>query len=255
MHQPQAVEILKQGPVTTISIFRPQSKNALDSATVESLRQAFTKFDRDPSAAVGVIYGKGGTFCAGADLKQMANDTNYEAWAGDANGWLGAPLSKPLIAAVEGHAVAGGLGLALYCDMRVCDETAVFGVFCRRFGVPMSDGTTVRLPRLIGESRAMDMMLTGRPVHAGEALQMGLAAMVVDPGTALEHTQQLALELAAFPQTALRSDRLSLLQSRGLELDTALRNEAALAENAKRNDAQAGARRFNDGTGRHGEPG
>lgn len=255
MSQPQTVEVSKSSPVTTISICRPHSKNALDAATLLNLRQAFLEFDQDPSAAVGVIYGKGGAFCAGADLKQMSNDANYEAWAGTIQGWLGAPLSKPLIAAVEGHAVAGGLGLALYCDMRVCDETAVFGVFCRRFGVPMSDGTTVRLPRLIGEGRALDMMLTGRPVHAGEALQIGLATMVVDAGTALGHAQQLALELASFPQTALRSDRLSVLQSRGLGLDAALRNEAELAEHAKQNDAKAGARRFNEGAGRHGEPG
>ncbi len=191
-------------------------------------------------------------FCAGADLKEVATGVVYDAWAGTEDGMLGAPLSKPLIAAVEGHAVAGGLGISLYCDIRIADETAVFGVFCRRFGVPMSDGTTIRLPRLIGESKAMHMMLTGCPVDANEAKAIGLVAEVVPTGTALTRAQSLAEQLCQFPQLAMRSDRRSLLESRDLPLDAALRHEAALAEAAKQLEAASGARRFAGGHGRHG---
>ena len=165
---------------------------------------------------------------------------------------MGKPSSKPFIAAVSGHAVAGGLGVALYCDIRIADETAVFGVFCRRFGVPMSDGTTVRLPRLIGESRAMDMMLTGRGVDAFEALEIGLVREVVAAGEAVAQAQALARDIAAFPPLAMRSDRESLLTSHGLPLEAALRQEAQLAETAKHQEAAAGASRFASGSGRHG---
>ena len=246
------IEIATADTITTITINRPHARNALHGEAVAELKRAFRSFDGDSVARVGVIHGAGGAFCAGADLKQMSGDVNYEAWAGHSGGWLGAPLSKPLIAAVAGHAVAGGLGLALYCDIRIVDTTAVFGVFCRRFGVPMSDGTTVRLPRLIGESRAMMMMLTGRAVGAEEAQSIGLAAEVVPAGQSLQRAQALAAEIAQFPQRAMRSDRRSLLESRGLELDSALRLEARLAESAKRNEAQAGAALFAQGLGRHG---
>ncbi|MBI2215771.1 MAG: crotonase/enoyl-CoA hydratase family protein [Candidatus Rokubacteria bacterium] len=224
------IRVQREGAVTTIIIIRPHARNALDTASVLALERAFRSFDEDESARIAVLYGTGGTFCAGADLKELATGTLYEAWAGGESGMLGAPLSKPLIAAVEGHAVAGGLGLALYCDIRIADETAVFGVFCRRYGVPMSDGTTVRLPRLIGEARAMDMLLTGRAVTADEAKAFGLVSEVVARREALSRAQELAREIAAFPQTAMRSDRMSLLESRGRPLREALRREAELAE-------------------------
>ncbi|MGK0169605.1 MAG: enoyl-CoA hydratase [Gammaproteobacteria bacterium] len=252
METSEAVEIERSGPVTTFTISRPGAKNALDMLTVRQLKQAFREFDDDPQQRVGVIYGSGGAFCAGADLKELSTGTLYDAWAGDETGWLGAPLSKPLLAAVEGHAVAGGLGLALYCDIRIADVSAIFGVYCRRFGVPMSDGTTVRLPRLIGESRAMAMMLTGRGVGAEEALSCGLVTEVVPAGQALTRTNALAQEIARFPQVAMCSDRQSVLQSRGQTLGAALRNEAALAQAAKQLEAQAGAKRFATGKGRHG---
>ena len=247
------IELEKDGPITTISINRAHAKNALDNATALALRDALRSFDADSDAAVAILYGKHGSFCAGADLKEMSHGANYDAWAGSAEGMLGAPLSKPMIAAISGHAVAGGLGLALYCDIRIADTTAVFGVFCRRFGVPMSDGTTVRLPRLIGESRAMDMMLTGRAVSASEALHIGLVREVVEPQDLLTVAHQLAVQIAQFPPLAMRSDRRSLLESRGLELNTALRNEAYLAAQAKSVEAAAGASAFSSGEGRHGQ--
>ncbi len=242
----------KHGAVTTISIDRPQAKNALNMAAVQALHDAFRRFDRDEHARVAVLHGRHGVFCAGADLKELATGVVYEAWAGTENGLLGAPLSKPLIAAVEGHAVAGGLGVSLYCDIRIADETAVFGVFCRRFGVPMSDGTTIRLPRLIGESKAMHMMLTGCPIPADEAKTIGLVAEVVPAGTALNRAQQLAEQLCQFPQLAMLSDRRSVLENRDCPLDQALRREAALAAEAKRMEAASGALRFTEGEGRHG---
>lgn len=240
------------GSIVTIILHRPQTRNALDGAAIRALGRAFDDFEADERAAVAVLFGKGGSFCAGADLKEISDGAGYEAWAGSLDGVLGAPRSKPIVAAVEGHAVAGGLGVALYCDLRIADETAVFGVFCRRFGVPMSDGTTVRLPRLIGESRAMDMMLTGRGVSAAEAHAAGLVSEVVPEGTAYQRARAIAEQIAGYPQTALRSDRWSLVQSRGLGLEQALVQECELAEEAKRTDAQTGAARFASGTGRHG---
>ncbi|MEM7405479.1 MAG: crotonase/enoyl-CoA hydratase family protein [Pseudomonadota bacterium] len=247
------IRIDRDGPVTTLTIDRPDARNALNTAAVDELTGALDAFEADGSQAVAILTGAGGSFCAGADLKEIADARTYRAWAGSESGMLGAPRSKPLIAAVSGHAVAGGLGVALYCDMRLADTTAVFGVFCRRFGVPMSDGTTVRLPRVIGEARAMDMMLTGRAVGAVEARTIGLVSEVLAADQLLPRARALALKLSAFPQAALRSDRQSLLASRGLELDAALRQEAALAEQAKQTEAAAGASQFAGGTGRHGQ--
>ena len=246
------IGVSRDGVVTTFAIQRPWAKNSLSIEAARMLKQAFRDFEADEDAKVGVVWGTNGTFCAGADLKELSTGVVYEAWAGGSEGLLGRPLQKPLIAAVEGHAVAGGLGLALYCDIRIADPTAVFGVFCRRFGVPMSDGTTVRLPRLIGESRALDLMLTGRGVDAAEAHRIGLVSEVVSAGSAVTRAETLARETAQFPELAMRSDRASLLASRGLSLSEALENESRLAEAAKRAEAQAGAARFAAGAGRHG---
>ena len=244
--------IEQDGPVTIVTINRPQVRNALDHAGAEGLAEAFAAFEADDERRVAVLTGAGGAFCAGADLKQMASDVEYKAWAGHPEGPLHAVPSKPVIAAVAGHAVAGGLGVALWCDIRVVDETAVFGVFCRRYGVPMSDGSTVRLPRLIGMGRALDMLITGRPVNAQDALSWGLATRLVPAGTAREAAVELAHQVAAFPQIAMRSDRLSAHEQNGLDLAQALAREMAHAEAAKRLEAQAGAQRFAAGAGRHG---
>lgn len=252
MHDEIPVEVTQDNSTTLITINRPTARNALDAHAVTLLKEAFRHFDADDSSKVAILHGRGGAFCAGADLKQVAKGANYEPWAGSLEGMLGAPLSKPIIAAVEGHAVAGGLGVALYCDIRVADETAVFGVFCRRFGVPMSDGTTVRLPRLIGEARAMTMMLTGRAVKAREALDFGLVSEVVATGQALARAKEIAATLAKFPQLAMLSDRRSLLESRGLPLEAALIQENELAQSAKAQSAASGAARFAAGEGRHG---
>lgn len=250
-----SVRIEKSGPVTTIVLARPAVKNAIDRPTADALSSAFRELDADPSASVGVLYGEGGTFCAGADLAAFARgEGNRLAPDGDAP--LGPSrmlLTKPVIAAVEGHAVAGGLELALLCDLRVADETAVFGVFCRRFGVPLIDGGTVRLPRLIGLSRALDMILTGRPVAAREALEMGLANRVVPAGGARKAAEDLAAEIARFPQTTMRGDRRSAYASMGMSLDAALANEFAIGMGSLASgEAVAGATAFTAGKGRHG---
>jgi enoyl-CoA hydratase len=246
------IEVERDGPVTTIIINRPEARNALDLEATELLHNAFIDFERDDGAAVAVLWGAGGTFSAGADLREMADKgAVYKPWAGT-DGPLSHPLSKPLIAAVEGHAVAGGLGLALYCDMRVASETAIFGVFCRRFGVPMSDGTTVRLPRLIGTGRALDMLNTGRPVDAFDAKTMGLADRVEPTGHARNGAEAIARHMAEFPQVAMRADRWSALNQAGLPLAEALAKEAEGAEEAKRLEATAGAARFSGGAGRSG---
>lgn len=242
----------QDGPVTIVTINRPEARNALDHYAADGLAEAFRAFDADDGQRVAVLTGAGGAFCAGADLKQMSTDVAYKAWAGHPEGPLHGVLSKPVIAAVAGHAVAGGLGVALWCDIRVVDDTAVFGVFCRRYGVPMSDGTTVRLPRLIGMARALDMLITGRPVNAQQALEWGLATRLVPSGTAREAAVELAHQVAAFPQIAMRSDRLSAHEQNGLDLAAALALEMAHAETAKRQEAQAGAARFAAGSGRHG---
>ena len=222
-----AVRVERSGPVTTVVLSRPEKRNAVDGPTALALAEAFRAFDADASAAVAVLYGDGGTFCAGADLTAIGTDLQNRV-APDGDGPMGPTrmrLSKPVIAAISGHAVAGGLELALWCDLRVAEEDAVLGVFCRRWGVPLIDGGTVRLPRLIGTSRAMDLVLTGRPVAADEALAIGLVNRVVPAGTARAAAEALALQVAEFPQTCLRQDRLSLLEQDGLAEEAALANE------------------------------
>ncbi|WP_454056414.1 crotonase/enoyl-CoA hydratase family protein [Cupriavidus sp. Marseille-Q8015] len=239
------------GAVTTIVINRPAVRNALDREATVALGAALRAFEADDTAKVAVLCGAGGAFCAGADLKELAGGAQYDAWAG-ADGPLSRPASKPVIAAVAGHACAGGLGLALWCDIRIAEESAAFAVLSRRWGVPMSDGTTVRLPRLIGTSLALDMLLTARMVSAQEALQMGLATRVVPDGTARAAAETLAATIAAFPQIAMNSDRASVYRQEGETMPDALALEAELAERAKHVEAQAGASRFAAGLGRHG---
>ena len=249
----QAVRVERSGAVTTVVLHRPARRNAVDGPTAAQLAAAFRAFDADPGAAVAVLYGEGGTFCSGADLTALGTGRGNRV-APDGDGPMGVSrlrLSKPVIAAVAGYAVAGGLELALWCDLRVADETAVFGVFCRRWGVPLIDGGTVRLPRLIGESRAMDLILTGRAVDAAEALAIGLANRVVPQGQAREAAEQLAAELAALPQQCMRSDRLSALHQWGMAESDALDYEFASISRVAA-EAQAGAGRFAAGAGRHG---
>jgi enoyl-CoA hydratase len=248
-----AVRVERSGQVTTVLLSRPERRNAVDGATALALADAFRAFDADPDAAVAVLHGEGGVFCAGADLKAVGTDAgNRVAPEGDAPmGPTRLRLGKPVIAAVAGHAVAGGLELALWCDLRVAEEGAVFGVFCRRWGVPLMDGGTVRLARLIGVSRAMDMVLTGRPVSAREAHDMGLANRVVAEGESRPAAEALARELAAFPQTCLREDRLSLLEGEGMDEPRALANEFAHGIRSL-GDIEAGLQRFRAGAGRHG---
>jgi enoyl-CoA hydratase len=251
-----SVNVVRNGPVTTVILDRPHARNAVDGPTALALYEAFEEFDRDDSAAVAVLWGDHGTFCAGADLKAIGTaDSNPTHRVGP--GPMGPTrmiLSKPVIAAVSGYAVAGGLELALWCDLRVVEEDAVFGVFCRRWGVPLIDGGTVRLPRLIGHSRAMDMILTGRAVDAHEALAMGLANRVVPTGQSRAAAEELAAELARSPQGCMRSDRLSALHQWGHPQAEALDFEfGSLARVAA--ESIDGARRFADGAGRHGQPG
>ncbi|GHG01190.1 crotonase/enoyl-CoA hydratase family protein [Streptomyces albogriseolus] len=247
------VRIERRGAVTTVVLSRPEARNAVDGPTAVELADAFRAFEADEEARAAVLWGEGGTFCAGADLKALGTERANRV-AEDGDGPMGPTrlrLSKPVIAAVSGHAVAGGLELALWCDLRVAEEDAVFGVFCRRWGVPLIDGGTVRLPRLIGTSRAMDMILTGRPVPAAEAYAMGLANRVVPVGRARTEAEELAASLARFPQACLRSDRASVLEQEGLGEEEALAAElrqgaAVLAESLE------GAARFASGAGRHG---
>lgn len=248
-----SVRIERDGPVTTVLLTRPERRNAVDGPTAQALADAFRDFDSDEAASVAVLHGEGGVFCAGADLKAVGTATgNRVQTHGD--GPMGPTrmvLSKPVIAAISGHAVAGGLELALWCDLRVADETAVLGVFCRRWGVPLIDGGTVRLPRLIGVSRALDLVLTGRPVDAREALEIGLANRVVPAGRSLEAAQELAASLARFPQLCLREDRLSLLEAQGLPEEQAMANELRHGQRSL-TAVQGGLERFRDGAGRHG---
>ncbi len=247
------VRIERRGAVTTVVLSRPEARNAVDGPTAAELADAFRAFEADEEARAAVLWGEGGTFCAGADLKALGTERANRV-AEDGDGPMGPTrlrLSKPVIAAVSGHAVAGGLELALWCDLRVAEEDAVFGVFCRRWGVPLIDGGTVRLPRLIGTSRAMDMILTGRPVPAAEAYAMGLANRVVPVGRARTEAEELAASLARFPQACLRSDRASVLEQEGLGEEEALAAElrqgaAVLAESLE------GAARVASGAGRHG---
>ena len=244
--------IEKQGPVTTIIINRPQARNALDREASLALAAAIAAFESDESSAVAVLTGAGGHFCAGADLKELASGVDYSPFAGSAQGPLHRPCRKPVIAAVAGHACAGGLGVALWCDLRIAERSASFAVLSRRWGVPMSDGTTVRLPRLIGMSRAMDMLLTARSVGGEEAERIGLANRVVDDGCALAQAQTLALQMAQFPQIAMRSDRASAIEQADLPHDQAIARELELATEARQKEARAGASRFAQGDGRHG---
>jgi len=247
----------KNGPVTTILINRPEAKNAVDRPTAEELARAFRAFDEDGESRVAVLAGLGGSFCAGADLKavsEVGERVNRLEELGD--GPMGPTrmlLSKPVIAAVSGYAVAGGLELALLCDLRVMDEDAVFGVFCRRWGVPLIDGGTVRLPRLIGLSNALDMILTGRPIGSEEALRMGLANRVVPSGQAREQAEALARQIATFPWNCVVSDRRSAYEALELSFEEAMRNEFKLGlETIASGETAEGASRFAGGSGRHG---
>ena len=243
------------GPVTVVTINRPERRNAVDSVCADQLREAFLAFDADEERSVAVLVGAGGTFCAGADLKAVAEgDRRPIPDRGPAPmGPTRLTLGKPVIAAVEGYAVAGGIELALWCDLRVAAEDAVFGVFCRRFGVPLCDLGTVRLPRIVGHGRAMDLILTGRAVSAPEALAMGLATRVVAPGQALGAARALAHELAALPQICLRSDRMSALEQWGRTEEEAAVGEARRGRDVVRSgETLQGAMRFAGGAGRRG---
>jgi enoyl-CoA hydratase len=248
------VRVERHEHVFTVVLDRPDVRNAVDRATADALAAAFRAFAADDDARVAVLTGEGGTFCAGADLKAIASgDVNVVAEDGD--GPLGPTrmvLDKPVIAAIAGHAVAGGLELALWCDLRIAEEDAVLGVFCRRFGVPLIDGGTIRLPRLIGQSRALDLILTGRAVHADEALAIGLVHRVVPRGEARRAAEALARELAAFPQACLRADRRSAIAQWSLPLDEALRTELRGGVEALAAEGLEGAQRFHRGEGRHG---
>lgn len=249
------MRVERSGPVTTVILDRPEARNAVDGPTAAALAEAFRAFDADPEAAVAVLYGEGGTFCAGADLKAVGMPAQNRIDP-DGDGPMGISrmvLGKPVIAAIEGYAVAGGLELAIWCDLRVAAADAVLGVFCRRFGVPLIDGGTVRLPALIGASRAMDLILTGRPVAAQEAQAIGLVNRVVPPGTVRVAAEDLAAELAGLPQTCLRNDRRSVLHGLGRPTEGAMAYEFAVGVESLLADGVGGAARFAAGAGRHGE--
>jgi enoyl-CoA hydratase len=248
-----------EGAVAVVTIDRPEVRNAVDGPTAVALAEAFRAFDGDDALACAVLTGAGGTFCAGADLKAVATGRGNRVEADvSRDGPMGPTrmvLSKPVIAAVEGFAVAGGLELAVWCDLRVAASDAVFGVYCRRWGVPLVDGGTIRLPRLIGHSRALDLILTGRGVSGDEALQMGLANRIVEPGTARAAAVELAAALTALPQGCLRSDRRSAYEQWDLPIEEALARETAYGlETIRSGETQAGAARFASGAGRHGQP-
>lgn len=255
------IEVEKNGKVWTVIINRPEIRNAIDYNTSRQLAEAFRAFDADEESCVAVLWGAGGTFCAGADLKALASQPLREALRLNedmtADGPLGPTrmlLSKPVIAAISGYAVAGGLELAIWCDLRVAEEDAVLGIFERRFGVPLIDGGTQRLPRLIGMSRALDLILTGRPVGAEEALAMGLVNRVVPRGKAREEAEKLASQLAEFPQVCMRNDRLALYRGMGRPFDEGLELEFRLGmETLASGEALRGATRFTSGEGKHGE--
>lgn len=250
-----SIIVRTEGPITIVSLARPERRNAVDRNTAELLASAFRAFDADFEAKVGILTGEAGVFCGGADLKAIAaGDPNN--FSEDGDGPMGPTrllLSKPVIAAIAGPAVAGGLELALWCDMRVAEESAVLGVYCRRWGVPLIDGGTIRLPRLIGLSRALDLIMTGRGVPAQEALQMGLVNRVVPDGQALTEAIALAELLANFPQTCLREDRLSAYEQCDLPFDEALKNEFRHGMRSLQDGAVDGAMRFAGGEGRHGQ--
>jgi enoyl-CoA hydratase len=249
------IRIEKNGRITTIILSRPEVRNAVDEPTAQALADAFRAFEADEHSPVGVFYGEHGTFCAGADLRAFADEARRNRLEETGDGPMGLSrlvLSKPVIAAVSGYAVAGGLELALWCDLRVVEEDAIFGVFCRRWGVPLIDGGTVRLPRLIGMSRALDMILTGWPVTAQEALQFGLANRVVPTGQARQAAEALAQQLCEFPQLCLQLDRLSVYNQWSLDLETAMAQEFEQGLKALTTEGYSGAERFSAGAGRHG---
>lgn len=251
-----AVRVEKSDGVATIIIERPEVRNAVDGPTARALADAFRAFDRDDDSRVAVLYGAGGNFCAGADLKAMADPSLRNHLQPGGDGPMGPTrmqLSKPVIAAVSGYAVAGGLELAIWCDLRVVEESAVFGVFCRRWGVPLIDGGTVRLPHLVGQGRALDLILTGRPVDAREALEIGLANRVVPDGQARLAAEQLAAEIARFPQACLRSDRMNVYDGLALSTNEALSAEFARSLPVVEKESLSGAARFAQGAGRHGK--
>ena len=252
-----AVRVDRSGPVTTVILDRPEARNAVDGPTAAALAEAFADFDADADASVAVLFGTGGTFCAGADLKAFGsprgNRTEPDGIA--PMGPSRMQLSKPVIAAIAGHAVAGGLELALWCDLRVAEEDAVFGVFSRRWGVPLIDGGTVRLPQVVGLGRALDLILTGRAVPAEEAYQMGLVSRLVRHGDAREEAERLALQIAAAPQACLRSDRASALESVSMPTPDALASEFARGlQTLADPDLRVGIARFRGGAGRGGAP-
>ena len=246
-----------EGPIVVVTIDRPEVRNAIDGSTAKQLAESFQNFESDDALSVAVLTGADGTFCSGADLKAVSSDQNNLRVDLEGDGPLGCTrmsLSKPVIAAVEGHAVAGGLELALWADLRVAANDAVFGVYCRRWGVPLVDGGTIRLPRLIGQSHANDMILTGRGVSGQEAFNMGLANRLCSPGMALSEAQNLAQQLAEFPQLCLRSDRRSSYEQWGMSFEDALRNETVLGrETIESGETREGATRFAQGAGRHGD--
>jgi enoyl-CoA hydratase len=245
------------GPVTTVIIDRPEVRNAVDGPTAAALAEAFADFEADADASVAVLFGAGGTFCAGADLKAMGSSESNRTEP-DGDGPMGPSrmrLTKPVIAAVAGHAVAGGLELALWCDLRVAEEDAVFGVFCRRWGVPLIDGGTVRLPQVVGLGRALDMILTGRPVGADEAYRMGLVSRLVKHGQAREAAEELARQIAGLPQACMRSDRAATIDGVSLGHDEAMANEFSLGMATLASPGVVeGVSRFRGGAGRGGAP-
>ncbi len=249
------VLIEKDYPVFTITINNPESKNAVDGFTAQELSSAFREFDVDEKALVAVLWGANGTFCSGANLKAITDGRGNKVEK-EGDGPMGPTrmrLKKPVIAAIAGYAVAGGLELALWCDMRVVEKTAIFGVFCRRFGVPLVDGGTVRLPRLIGLSRAMDMILTGRSVDAEEAYEWGLANRIVDNGQSRIEAEKLARKIAAFPQTCMRNDRISSYEQFGLSIKDAMANEFELGlKTLESEEFLEGSNAFSKGKGKHG---
>ncbi len=254
------LDIANHDRIRVIAINRPARRNAVDGPTARALFEAFTAFDADDGCDVAILTGNGGAFCAGADLQALAAGGEANPLAQGGIGSI-APmrisrlrLSKPVIAAIEGHAVAGGMELALWCDLRVMARDAVMGIFCRRFGVPLIDLGTVRLPRLIGQSRALDLILTGRPVDAQEAFEIGLANRIAEPGEALDVALALARQIASHPQQCMRNDRASVLQQWGLDEEAALRNEFRLgSQTLASGETLSGARRFAAGAGRHGK--
>lgn len=251
-----SVRVERAGSVYTVILSRPERRNAVDGATARALAESFRAFEADESSAVAVLWGEGGSFCAGADLKVVADGASEIGVRLEGDGPMGPTrmaLSKPVIAAVSGYAVAGGLEIALWCDLRVVERSAVFGVYCRRWGVPLVDGGTIRLPRLVGMGRALDLILTGRPVEADEALRIGLADRVVADGEGRAAAEALAAEIAAFPSRCMLSDRRSAYEQWGVDMETALRNESRLGNDVIRSgETREGARRFAEGAGRHG---